>query len=166
MLPQRIAFQPSVGRSIPSDLLRAMPGHWQLRELAGAYVNGNGRFLNVSSEPARCNRPASNAPSSRTEQRPNDEHRSTGFIVVSHSTVSRGTPPCGFVAAEECEWQSSRPARRGAAPGCSRIDSNATCDPDGDHGKVWVSVNVPHFRPFPCLARVKVPVMVWDVVSS
>src|SRR6266571_9117772 len=40
MLPQRISFQPSVGRSIPSGLLRAMPGHWQLRELAGAYVNG------------------------------------------------------------------------------------------------------------------------------
>src|SRR5258708_5367171 len=54
MLPQRISFQPSVGRSIPSDLLRAMPGHWQLRELAGAYVNGNGRCLNVSSE---CRRP-------------------------------------------------------------------------------------------------------------
>src|SRR6266481_1428980 len=69
MLPQRISFQPSVGRSIPSDLLRAMPGHWQLRELAGAYVNGNGRCLNVSSEPARCNRPASNASSSRTEHR-------------------------------------------------------------------------------------------------
>src|SRR6267143_6706933 len=33
-----------------SDLLRAMPGHWQLTELAGAYVNGNGRCLNVSSE--------------------------------------------------------------------------------------------------------------------
>src|SRR5260370_11846429 len=43
MSPQRISFQPSVGRSILSDLLRAMPGHWQLRELAGAYVNGNGR---------------------------------------------------------------------------------------------------------------------------
>src|SRR5260370_33678455 len=43
MLPQRISFQASVGRSIPSDLLRAMPGHWQLRELAGAYVIGNGR---------------------------------------------------------------------------------------------------------------------------
>src|SRR5437867_9098387 len=43
MLPQRISFLPSVGRSLPSDLLRAMPGHWQLRELAGAYVNGNGR---------------------------------------------------------------------------------------------------------------------------
>src|SRR5438093_3103118 len=42
--------QPGVGRSTPSDLLRAMPGHWQLRELAGAYVNGNGRRLNVSSE--------------------------------------------------------------------------------------------------------------------
>src|SRR5258708_34749964 len=54
MLPQRISFQPSVGRSIPSDLLRAMPGHWQLRELAGAYANGNGRCLNVSSE---CRRP-------------------------------------------------------------------------------------------------------------
>src|SRR3989454_7244725 len=50
MLPQRISFQPGVGRSTPSDLLRAMPGHWQLRELAGAYVNGNGRRLNVSSE--------------------------------------------------------------------------------------------------------------------
>jgi hypothetical protein len=25
-----------------------MPGHWQLRELAGAYVNGNGGCLNVS----------------------------------------------------------------------------------------------------------------------
>src|SRR6266851_459327 len=54
MLPQRISFQPGVGRSIPSDLLRAMPGHWQLRELAGAYVNGNGRCLKVSSE---CRRP-------------------------------------------------------------------------------------------------------------
>src|SRR5882724_10067393 len=54
MSPQRISFQPSVSRSIPSDLLRAMPGHWQLRELAGAYVNGNGRCLNVSSE---CKRP-------------------------------------------------------------------------------------------------------------
>src|SRR5216683_6743127 len=54
MLPQRISFQPSVGRCIPSDLLRAMPGHWQLRELAGAYVNGNGRCLKVSSE---CRRP-------------------------------------------------------------------------------------------------------------
>jgi len=30
-----------------------MPGHWQLRELAGAYVYANGRCLNVSSEPAR-----------------------------------------------------------------------------------------------------------------
>src|SRR5207237_3794444 len=37
---QRISFQPSVGRSILFDLLRAMPGHWQLRELAGACVNG------------------------------------------------------------------------------------------------------------------------------
>src|SRR5712692_6248254 len=53
MLPQRISFQPSVGRSIPSDPLRAMPGHWQLRELAGAYANGNGRCLNVSSERRR-----------------------------------------------------------------------------------------------------------------
>src|SRR6266849_4849905 len=53
MLPQRISSQPSVGRSIPSDLLRAMPGHWQLRELAGAYVNGNGRCRNVSSEQVR-----------------------------------------------------------------------------------------------------------------
>src|SRR3989449_9276186 len=61
MLPHRLSFHPSVGRSIPSDLLRAMPGPWRLRELAGAYVNGNGRCLNVSSEPARCNRPASNA---------------------------------------------------------------------------------------------------------
>src|SRR5260370_42497193 len=43
MLPRRISFQPTVGRFTPSDLLRAMPGHWQLRELAGAYVNGNGR---------------------------------------------------------------------------------------------------------------------------
>src|SRR5258706_15733649 len=54
MLPQKISFQPSVGRSTPSDLLRAIPGHWQLRELAGAYINGNGRCLNVSSE---CRRP-------------------------------------------------------------------------------------------------------------
>src|SRR5213594_1724132 len=54
MSPQRVSVQPSVGRSIPSDLLRAMLGHWQLRELAGAYVNGNGRCLNVSSE---CRRP-------------------------------------------------------------------------------------------------------------
>src|SRR5260370_21360510 len=54
MLPQRISVQQNVGRSITSDLLRAMPGHWQLRELAGAYVNGNGRCLNVSSE---CRRP-------------------------------------------------------------------------------------------------------------
>src|SRR5713101_8688237 len=54
MSPQRTSFQPSVGRSIPFDLLQAMPGHWQLRELAGAYVNGNGRCLNVSSE---CRRP-------------------------------------------------------------------------------------------------------------
>ena len=38
-----------------------MPGHWQLREPAGAYVNGNGRCLNVSNEPARCNRSAANA---------------------------------------------------------------------------------------------------------
>src|SRR3989442_10552057 len=53
MLPRRTSFQPGVGRSIPSDLLRAMPGHWQLRELAGAYVNGNGRCVKVSSEPAR-----------------------------------------------------------------------------------------------------------------
>jgi len=36
---------------MPSDLLRAMPGHWQLRELAGAYANGNGRRLNLTSEP-------------------------------------------------------------------------------------------------------------------
>src|SRR3989442_848205 len=61
MLPHRLSFHPGVGRSIPSDLLRAMPGPWRLRELAGAYVNGNGRCLNVSSEPARCDRPASNA---------------------------------------------------------------------------------------------------------
>src|SRR5207247_8864750 len=32
-----------VGLSIPTVLLLAMPGHWQLRELVGAYVNGNGR---------------------------------------------------------------------------------------------------------------------------
>src|SRR5437016_12390563 len=46
MLPQRISFQPSVGRSIPSGLRRAVPGHWQLRELAGAYANWGvmGRF--------------------------------------------------------------------------------------------------------------------------
>src|SRR5712691_2541215 len=46
MLPQRISFQPSIGPSIPSDLLRAMPGHWQLRELAGAYAKWGvmGRF--------------------------------------------------------------------------------------------------------------------------
>src|SRR5712664_3743183 len=46
MLPQRISFQPSVGRSMPSDLLRAMPEHWQLRELAGAYAKWGvmGRF--------------------------------------------------------------------------------------------------------------------------
>ena len=47
MFPQRIFFQPSVGRSIPFDLRRAMPGHWQLRELAGAFVNGNGRCLRI-----------------------------------------------------------------------------------------------------------------------
>src|SRR5437867_13055418 len=45
MLPRRTSLQPGVGRSIPSDLLRAMPGHWQLRELAGAYVYANGRCL-------------------------------------------------------------------------------------------------------------------------
>src|SRR5207247_8580894 len=67
MLPRRISFQPSAGRSIPSDLLWAMPGQWQLRELAGAYVNGNGRCLKVWSEPARCNRTDSNDASSRTE---------------------------------------------------------------------------------------------------
>jgi len=32
-----MSFQPSVGRSIPSDCSR-LCGHWQLRELAGAYV--------------------------------------------------------------------------------------------------------------------------------
>ena len=53
MSPQRIRFQPRAGRSIPSDLLRAMPGHWPLTELAGAYVNGSGRCLNVSSEQVR-----------------------------------------------------------------------------------------------------------------
>src|SRR5438034_9845082 len=52
MWPRRVSFQPGVGRSIPSDLLRAVPGHLQLGELAGAYVNGNGRCLNVSREPA------------------------------------------------------------------------------------------------------------------
>src|SRR5258706_13835965 len=86
MLPQKISFQPSVGRSTPSDLLRAMPGHWQLRELAGAYVNGNGRCLNVSSEPARCNRPASNASSSRTEY---PERRMTS--VAAPALSSRAT---------------------------------------------------------------------------
>src|SRR2546426_12692949 len=91
MLPHRLSFHPSVGRSIPSDLLRAMPGPWRLRELVGAYVNGNGRCLNVSSEPARCNPTGlerlvqpNGAP--RTS---NDQHRSTGFTVVSHSPVSR-----------------------------------------------------------------------------
>src|SRR2546427_5020483 len=52
MLPHRTSFQPSVGRSIPSDLLLDTPGHWQSRELAGVYVNGNGRRLNVSNDPA------------------------------------------------------------------------------------------------------------------
>src|SRR6266516_881143 len=40
---RRVSFRPGVGRSIPSVLLRAMPGHLQLRELVGAYVNGNGK---------------------------------------------------------------------------------------------------------------------------
>src|SRR5881296_2101538 len=83
MLPHSLSFHPSVGRSIPSDLLRAMPGPWRLRELAGAYVNGNGRCLNVSSEPARCNRPAANASSSRTEHR---ERRMTSIAAQALSS--------------------------------------------------------------------------------
>src|SRR5437867_2734714 len=96
MLPRRTSFQPGVGRSIPSDLLRAMPGHWQLRELAGAYVNGNGRCLNVSSEPARCHRPGSNA-------RPAE--RSTADVAPRSLRLQRGAfeilrvtlPPVGFI---------------------------------------------------------------------
>src|SRR5205809_5327675 len=45
LLARRVSLQPGVGRSIPSDLLRAMPGHWQLRESAGAYAYAHGRCL-------------------------------------------------------------------------------------------------------------------------
>src|SRR6266478_8003234 len=80
MFPQRISFQPSVGRSIPFDLLRAMPGHWQLRELAGAYVNGNGRYLNVSSEPARCKATAE----ATRWSRPRSRSRRLGDLIGPH----------------------------------------------------------------------------------
>ena len=53
---------------------------------------------------------------------------------------------------------------RPATGGDSFTDSEST--PDGDHANVFASVNVPLFLPFPCLIRVKVPVMVSDVVSS
>src|SRR5688572_6861015 len=72
MWPRKVSFQPGVGRSIPSALLRAMPGRWRSRELAGAYVNGNGRCLNESSEPAGCNRPAAHASESGHASRCDD----------------------------------------------------------------------------------------------
>src|SRR5260370_4198373 len=67
MSPQKISFQARVGRSIRSDLIRAMPGHWQLTKLARAYVNGNGRCLNVSSERRDAtNRPRPRRPAERS----------------------------------------------------------------------------------------------------
>src|SRR5260370_12555768 len=67
MSPQKISFQARVGRSIRSDLIRAMPGQWQLTKLAGAYVNGNGRCLNVSSERRDAtNRPRTPRPAERS----------------------------------------------------------------------------------------------------
>src|SRR5258707_3356392 len=96
MLPRRISFQPTVGRFTRSDLLRAMPGHWQLREVAGAYVNGSGRCLNVSSE---CRRPR--AASALRQPRLACWLLSLCLLLFRPSGSNAEAPPAGRPAKDE-----------------------------------------------------------------
>src|SRR6266404_2350382 len=86
MLPRRVSFQPGVGPSIPSDLLRAMPGHWQLRELAGAYVNGR---IGVNFEHSTNKlRPLLPAPAAAGRFRGHGGRRDPDCIYTGRATVT------------------------------------------------------------------------------